>query len=136
MFESLAVLLALLSRPVGPPAMVGLATYYQALPGAIMRNGEPLRADGLTCAVDDSEWERLAGRQVIVGVEGRYVRLTVTDTGRLYDAGSFAFDARRQTWTPADVGPRFVIDVPAETYWRLFAADGDTLLVSVWVKGE
>ena len=137
MLESLAMILALLSRPVGPPDYAGLATWYgEPYIGRPMRDGEPLRADGMTCAVDASEWARLAGRTLIVGVEGRYVRLRVTDTGRLYDAGQFAFDAHRQTWAPAEAGPRVVIDVPAETYKRLFAADGDTRLVSVWVKGE
>ena len=139
MLRSMLLFLALMGRPAGPPDMVGLATHYgpPAFPdGALMRNGEPLASDGMTCAVDASEWERLAGKVIIVGVEGRYVRLRVADTGRLYDAGQFAFDARRRTWVRADVGPRFVIDVPEATYRRLFAADGDTRLVSVWVVEE
>ncbi len=136
MLETLAVILALMQRPVGPPDLVGLATYYDFADGSIMRDGTPLRTDGMTCAVDASEWERLAGREIIVGVEGRYMRLRVTDTGRLYDAGQFAFDARRRTWLPATSGPRVILDVPAGTYRRLFAKDGDTRLVQVWIVGE
>ena len=137
MLNFLAALMALMSHPAGPPDMVGLATYYgEPYIGRLMRNGEPMRTDGLTCAVDASEWASLAGRELIIGVEGRYVRLTVTDTGRLYDAGHYSYDARRQTWVTAEVGPRMVLDVPEATYRRLFAADGDTRLVSVWVKGE
>ena len=136
MLESLAVILALLTRPAGPPHYVGLATYYDFADGSIMRDGTPLRTDGMTCAVDASEWERLAGRQIIVGVEGRYVRLTVTDTGRLYDAGHYSYDARRQAWMPATSGPQVIIDVPVEAYRRHFAGDGDTRLVSVWIVGE
>jgi hypothetical protein len=136
MLNALTALLALLARPVGPPAMVGLATYYDFADGSIMRDGSPLASDGLTCAVDASEWAALAGRELIVGVEGRYVRLRVADTGRLYDVGKFAYSGRSGTWVPADVGPRVILDVPAGTYRRLFAKDGDTRLVSVWVKGE
>lgn len=73
------VLLALALRvglgPVlaGPSDLRGLATYYGPpafCEGDGMRNGEPLRLDGPTVAVDTSHWPEWANARAVVFVPG------------------------------------------------------------------
>ena len=56
-----------------PPDLYGLATYYGPpafREGDGMRNGEPLRLDGPTVAVDASHWPGWANARAVVFVPG------------------------------------------------------------------
>ena len=112
----------------------GLATHYGG-PGdplyTVFRNGDPYAADAPVCAVDDSLWPDLKGMVVFVLSEsGEYGVLRVVDTGRLYDAGRFRRGKHR--WIPAETGLRVEIDIPYETFLRIFGTD-DTQKVHMWV---
>lgn len=81
-------------------ATVYTMTWY-SLPGQTMRNGQPFSDDALTCAVDDSEWDRAADaphhRNLCICSDGRCVDVTVTDTGWLYDYG-VDLDCTQAVW--------------------------------------
>jgi hypothetical protein len=135
---ALSAFLASAGTPAGLPDRVGLATFYDAPAGAITRSGDPFDPNGMTCAVDASEWEELQGRTLVLEVFGQdhKVELVVNDTGHLYRAGLHEFDPGRRVWRPSERGVRVVVDVPRATYERYFSRDGDTRLVGVWVKEQ
>ena len=75
-----------------PPDLVGLSTWYGPpafMDGDVMANGEPLRLNGATVAVDASRKAWL-GRDALVLTEcGGLYRVRVTDTGELYEVGGW-----------------------------------------------
>jgi hypothetical protein len=80
-----------------PPDLVGLSTWYGPpafCDGDAMANGEPLRLDGATVAVDASRKAWL-GRDAVVLTEcGEIHRVRITDTGYLANAGLFRLGVR------------------------------------------
>ena len=96
MFRLVLITLALYANfgPImqRPPDLVGLSTWYGP-PAFVnddtMANGQPLRLDGATVAVDASRKAWL-GRDALVLTEcGGLHRAHITDTGRLYEVGGW-----------------------------------------------
>jgi len=83
---SWAVVIAVATSPV--LAFTGDATWYaEPYVGRPMRNGDVYTGTGLTCAVDGIVWRMFAGKMLLVCAGMRCVTCTVTDTGRLWQAG-------------------------------------------------
>ncbi|OQC55400.1 MAG: hypothetical protein BWX54_01968 [Verrucomicrobia bacterium ADurb.Bin018] len=86
--------------PLIVAATVYTMTWY-SLPGQTMRSGQPFSDDALTCAVDDSEWDRdtdrakVSQRRICSG--GKCVDVTITDTGWLHDYG-VDLDCTKAVW--------------------------------------
>ena len=136
---AIAVLLMLSMTPgfeaMTPVMMLsGLATHYGGTGDpsyTVFRNGDPYAANAPVCAVDDSLWPDLRGAVLLVLSEsGKYGVLRVVDTGYLYNAGRFRRGKHR--WIPAETGLRVEIDIPYETFLRVFDTD-DTQRVRMWV---
>ena len=69
-------------------AFDGDATWYaEPYIGRAMRNGEVYTGTDATCAVDTMVWRMFKSRMLLVCAELRCTTCTVTDTGRLWQAG-------------------------------------------------
>jgi len=131
--DALLALLLFLTQVLGQPRLSGLATWYDYCvpPACVFRSGEAWSDSSPSCAVDTSLWPELKGKRVLVLTQDcRTAILRVNDTGYLYAAGYFQRGA--WTWQPAESGQRFVIDVPAATYRRVFGTT-DTRRVWLWI---
>lgn len=96
MFRLILITLALYAHlgPImqRPPDLVGLSTWYGPpafLDGDAMANGEPLRLDAPTVAVDASREAWLNLDALILTECGGLHRVRITDTGRLYEVGGW-----------------------------------------------
>jgi len=82
-----------------PPDLVGLSTWYGPpafLDGDTMANGQPLRLDAPTVAVDASRKAWLNREALILTECGGLHRVKIADTGRLYEVGGWLREGVRQ----------------------------------------
>jgi hypothetical protein len=101
MFRIILITLALCAHfgPImeHPPDLVGLSTYYGPpafLDGDAMANGQPLRLDAATVAVDASRKAWLNRDALVLTECGEIHRVRITDTGYLARAGLFRLGVR------------------------------------------
>lgn len=105
----------LLPLVIAATVWTGSMTWY-SLPGQIQRNGLPFSDDALTCAVDDSWWDRTTDRAIhenlTVCASGVCTNVAVTDTGWLADY-DVLIDCTQAVWRrlgiPLAVGRQQVI---------------------------
>jgi len=132
------ITLSILVSMLGEPVLDGLATYYNG-PGPYTRGGNAFVLNAPICSVDDSEWELLRGKTLlIVSDDGHMATLRVDDTGWLYNAGKFYRSSYSRYFVPAsdsvahpDAWP-IVVDIPERTFEAIFG-DLETRHVWAWI---
>jgi len=121
---------------LGPPAMIGVATWYggEAHIGKPMFNGETFDPLAFTCAVDDSQREWI-GELAIICDADNCILVKITDTGYLDEAGTFKWSTQKigaywvEWFHPSPVGHNVVVDLTPAAYEALDPYG----LVQVWV---
>jgi hypothetical protein len=112
--------------------LVGLCTLYNE-PG-VTRSGDIFSPDTYTCAVDDTEFGWLIGRTLaITADEVTFIYVKVNDSGYLYKAGRFRFDAQAGYYLPSSTGYPVVVDLPEHVFRKYFST---TTLVRVYLVQE
>ena len=138
---ALKTIVDIIMANLGLPALVGLATYYDAdSDAAVFRSGERYFASSRTCAVDASEFAKLADSWLLIlSDSGASAILRVNDSGYLYRAGQFQRADNGPHFVPAaedrDETSRVVIDIPVETFIDIFGTN-ETQVVYVWKLGR
>jgi len=114
------------------PFLMGLATWYEAAPGAVTRSGTLYSPSAMACAVDQTYYPYLVGRKMAIVWEKQVFVVEVNDSGAFLDAGLFTWNQEDQLWYEAqgeEIGCPVVVDLPEETHKALLG--GETRLVEL-----